>query len=76
MKEVISLEDYLDRKIASEPHEVSELICVRCFYRYIGVYHDNSLLRNMICPKCGQAGAIIKTGQSLQKGDGSYVTGV
>lgn len=74
MKEVISIEDYIDNKRAQEPHEVSELVCIKCLYRYIGVYHENTLLKDMCCPNCGQAGSLIKTGQTLQKGDEDYVT--
>lgn len=45
------------------PHEVSELICLKCLNRWIGVYPKTTRLKEMEC-KCGAIGYVIKTGQS------------
>ena len=45
-------------------HEVSELICLKCFKRYIGVYPVSTFLKDLQC-SCGETGYIIKTGQTI-----------
>ena len=45
-------------------HEVAELLCLKCLSRWIGVYPQNVLLKNIEC-KCGAIGYVIKTGQTL-----------
>lgn len=45
-------------------HEVSELICLKCFNRWIGVYPSELPLKDIEC-KCGEGGYVIKTGQTL-----------
>ena len=54
---IVNIDDY-------RPHEVSELICLKCFRRWIGVYPEYTLLKDLEC-KCGEVGYIIKTGQTL-----------
>ena len=51
------------------PHEVAELICLRCLHRWIGVYPQELKLADMEC-QCGCVGFIIKTGQTLPKSEG------
>lgn len=46
------------------PHEVSELICLKCLKRWIGVYPQDTLLKDLEC-KCGAVGYVIKTGQTV-----------
>lgn len=46
-------------------HEVTELICLKCLHRWIGVYPQSVLLKEIEC-KCGQVGYVIKTGQTLE----------
>ena len=48
-----------------DPHEVAELICIKCHKRWIGVYPMNTLLKDIECPECGKSGFAIKTGQTL-----------
>ena len=48
---------------ALQPHEVCELMCVHCYDRWIAVFPQKSLLKDMVC-KCGKKGTIIKTGQT------------
>ena len=62
--------DYNDNVIdinANEPHEVAEVICVRCLYRYIAVMPEFSPLKDLECPKCRKRGGIIKTGQEYEE---------
>jgi len=47
------------------PHEVSEVICVRCCKRWISVRPKETLLKDIECPNCGK-GAVIETGQPLE----------
>ena len=46
------------------PHEVAELICLKCLNRWIGVYPSELPLKDIEC-KCGEVGYVIKTGQTL-----------
>lgn len=57
MNKVINIEDHL--KVG---HEVSEVICVKCGYRWIAVRPEGTLLKDIECEYCGQ-GFVIETGQ-------------
>lgn len=46
-------------------HEVAELVCLKCLSRWIGVYPQKVLLKDIEC-KCGAIGYVIKTGQTLE----------
>lgn len=46
-------------------HNVCELMCIKCYYRYIGVYPAATPLKELQCPNCGYTGGIFKTGQDL-----------
>ena len=59
--EIVSNEAYLE-------HEVSELICLKCLNRWIGVYPKQTLLANFEC-QCGAVGFVIKTGQTLPESE-------
>ena len=54
---IVNIEEYT-------PHEVAELICLKCNTRWIGVYPQNTFLKDIEC-KCGKKGFVIKTGQTL-----------
>lgn len=47
------------------PHEVAELICLKCHERWIGAYPKTTLLKDLEC-KCGAVGYVIKTGQTIE----------
>ena len=47
------------------PHKVSEVICVRCLRRWIDVRPEGTLLKVLVCPGCGKAGAVIETGEDI-----------
>ena len=49
-------------------HEVSELICLKCLNRWIGVYPSELPLKDIEC-ECGEVGYVIKTGQTLPDDD-------
>lgn len=50
----------------NEEHEVAELMCLKCFSRWIGVYPTSVPLKNIEC-KCGATGYVIKTGQTIEE---------
>ena len=52
---------------ANEPHEVAEVICVRCYYRFVAVMREYAPLKDLECPNCKKTGAIIKTGQEYEE---------
>lgn len=52
---------------ADEPHEVAEVMCVRCLYRYVAVMPEFSPLKDLECPHCKKRGALIKTGQDYEE---------
>ena len=60
MAELLCIEDAM-------PHEVAELVCLKCLHRWIGVYPETTLLKDIEC-KCGATGAVIKTGQTIREG--------
>ena len=47
-------------------HAVCELICVKCYHRYIGVYPVGTKLKDLECETCG-CGYIIKTGEDTKE---------
>jgi DNA-directed RNA polymerase subunit RPC12/RpoP len=55
---VVCIEAYL-------PHEVTELVCLRCRHRWISVHRTNTNLREYRCPRCRRMGMVIHTGQTL-----------
>jgi hypothetical protein len=48
-----------------KPHVVSEVICVKCLYRWISVRQLKTLLKHLECPNCGQ-GYVIETGENVE----------
>lgn len=46
------------------PHEVSEVICLKCLFRWMAVYPAETQLKKLEC-RCGEVGYVIKTGQTL-----------
>jgi hypothetical protein len=49
----------------TEPHKVSEVICVRCGERWIAVRHIETKLKDLECKYCGN-GWVIETGEILE----------
>lgn len=54
---------------ANEPHLVCEVIDLKCHHRWIAVYPEKTLLKELECPNCGAVGFVIKTGQEIDGGD-------
>lgn len=48
-----------------DPHKVSEVICVKCGKRWVAVRPVSTLLRDLECPECGEAGYAIETGEEI-----------
>ena len=57
------------------PHEVAELICLKCLKRWIGVYPERSWLNTFECT-CGCMGAVIKPGQTLPEAVRAMMGGI
>ena len=55
---IIDMNDYM-------PHEVQEVICVKCLKRWIAVYKEGTLLKDIECPECHNSGYVIATGQDI-----------
>lgn len=53
----------------NQPHLVSEVICVKCFKRWIDVRPADLWLKDLECPNCGMSHTIIETGQILEDED-------
>ena len=47
------------------PHNVDEVICVKCLKRWIAVYPTACSLKEIECPNCGN-GFVIKTGEEIE----------
>lgn len=58
MRKVIHLEEH------HLPHNVAEVICLKCLKRWIAVYPEETPLKDIECT-CGEVGYVIKTGQEL-----------
>ena len=65
MNKVMDLDEYRDSKYGGK-WLVQDLICLKCRHRHISVHPDITKLRFMQCPKCGQVGFIVSTGQTLK----------
>ena len=55
---VVSIEENL-------PHNVAELICVKCLHRGLCVWPERTYMRDLECPGCGQSGYLINTGEEI-----------
>ena len=47
-------------------HDVSEVICLKCYKRWIDVRPSTVWLKDLQCPKCKETGYVINTGQILE----------
>lgn len=48
------------------PHKVSEVICIRCGYRWISVRPLKTKLKSLECPNCNHQGYTIETGEIVE----------
>lgn len=44
---------------ANKPHIVSEVVCLKCLKRWIAVRPEETLLKDLECPQCGEIGFAI-----------------
>ena len=47
------------------PHKVTEVICIKCYKRWIAVRPVSTKLKDLECPNCGQ-GYVIETGETFE----------
>ncbi len=47
-------------------HITQEVICVKCYARFIDVRPASTWLKDCECPGCGEIGFLIGTGQPLE----------
>lgn len=55
---VVEMSDHL-------PHEVRETMCWQCGHRWVAVYPEKTLLKELECPGCHAQGYAFATGQTL-----------
>ena len=58
MTKIIDIEE-------NQPHKVSEVICIKCYKRWLAVRLEPTLLKELECPKCGR-GYVIETGEIME----------
>lgn len=51
------------------PHKVSEVICVKCGYRWLAIRPVETKLKDLECPHCLEQGFVIETGEEINKGE-------
>lgn len=50
---------------STEPHKSSEVICVKCHFRWYAVRHIDTFLKQLECKNCGP-GYVIETGEDMR----------
>lgn len=45
--------------------DISEVMCCKCFERWIAVRPSDTMLKDIQCPRCSYTGAVIETGQEF-----------
>ena len=58
MSNIINIEE-------NEEHVTSEVICVKCYHRWLAVRPYDTLLKCLECPECHTVGTVIETGQDM-----------
>lgn len=49
-----------------KPHVVFEVVCLKCLKRWIAVRPEETLLKDLECPECGNIGFVIETGEVIE----------
>lgn len=65
-RKIVDMEQYVSDR---SPHCVEELMCVKCGFRYIGVFPLSAPLKSLECEQCHRRGFIINTGQVFREED-------
>ena len=50
-----------------KPHTTSEVICLKCYKRWIAIRPEFTALDSLECPACGLTGFAIETGQEFRE---------
>ena len=50
---------------SNTPHVVSEVVCLKCYKRWLAVRPEKTWLKDLECPQCGEIGFAIETGQVI-----------
>lgn len=58
MAEILDIADNI-------PHRVSEVVCLKCLYRWIAVRPVATPLIKLECPCCHESGFVIETGENF-----------
>lgn len=58
MNKIVAIESNLE-------HKVSEVICVKCGYRWIATRPSKTLLKQLECPNCNEQGYTVETGEEI-----------
>lgn len=53
----------------NQPHTLSEVICVKCGFRWWAVRSSDTLLKRLECPSCTIPGYVIETGERIKEKD-------
>ena len=53
--------------IMEDEHKISEVICLKCFYRWIAVRPVGTSLKDMECPCCKKVWYAIETGEEMDE---------
>jgi len=62
MKTMGDIVDIYDKK----PHKVSEVVCLKCLFRWLAVRPEETQLKVLECPYCGEIGFVIETGEEYK----------
>ena len=62
MIKIIDFEEEIEKRLK---YKVSEVICIKCFKRWISVRPISLLLKKIECPNCHNYGYVIETGECL-----------
>ena len=46
-------------------YKTSEVVCLNCLQRWISVRPESTRLIDLECPKCGEQGFVIETGEKV-----------
>ena len=63
-EKVIDISEYIQEHT---PHNVGELVCLKCLNRWTGVWPANVLLKRLACPYCKRPGYVILTGERVDE---------
>lgn len=65
MREVIDTCFSIRNPVDNDPHNVAEAMCWKCGARWIAAYPSATLLKDLECPGCHNAGHAFLTGQDI-----------